>query len=238
MIHALILTAAGNSSRMGGPVKKEYLPFGAEPGISVLSAALYPFFRTNLFSRIVLTVPENGEDDARDALALDTRMPPLPWESNDLPCLCFAEGGRTRQASVLSGLDTLERTARQDGVYPDIVLIHDAARPWVSEAVITAVIGAVTAHGAAVPGVTPVDTQKEIDAEGRIIRHLTRARLAAMQTPQGFRFKDLLDAHRKAAEDGREYTDDAEIWGRYVGDVYVSPGDPANRKITYPDDIK
>jgi 2-C-methyl-D-erythritol 4-phosphate cytidylyltransferase len=92
-------------------------------------------------------------------------------------------------------------------------------------------------HGAAVPAIAAVDTQKETDASGRIVRHLDRSRVVAVQTPQGFRFSDLLDAHRRASGDGVAYTDDTEIWGRYVGDVYVCTGDRDNKKITFQEDL-
>lgn len=237
MTLALVLTAAGSSTRMGGAVKKEYLPLSSEPGISVLSAALYAFYATGLFSRIVITLPPLGEADARDALAADSRFPPLPWESPDLPCLTFAQGGKSRQESVFNGLETLERCAVQDGVWPDLVLIHDAARPWVTADTIRSVADTAAARGAAVPGIPPVDTQKEVDPSGRILRHLDRSSLVSVQTPQGFRFREILSAHRKASADGRVYTDDTEIWGRYSGDVFVCPGDPANKKVTFREDL-
>lgn len=237
MSHALVLTAAGSSARMGGAVKKEYLPLSSEPGISVLSAALYAFYSTGLFSRIVITLPAQGEASAREALAADRRFPPLPWESPELPCLTFAQGGKTRQESVFNGLETLERCAIQDGLWPDLVLIHDAARPWVTPEMIRLVTDTAAARGAAVPGIPPVDTQKEVDSSGRIVRHLERSTLVSVQTPQGFRFRDILAAHRKASLDGRNYTDDTEIWGRYAGDVFVCPGDPSNKKVTFREDL-
>lgn len=236
MDHALILTAAGSSTRMGGPVKKEYLPFGGEDGVSVLSASLHAFLSTGLFSLIVITVPDEGEPEARSVLAKDRRLNAFGREKRALPRIVFVPGGKTRQASILSGLEAIARETGESP--PNDVLIHDAARPWITGAVIRRVLDTVELRGAAVPGVTPVDTQKEVDTDGRILRHLTRSRLSAVQTPQGFRFAPLLKAHRAAAMDGQEYTDDTEIWGRFAGDVYLCDGDPANRKITYKDDLK
>ena len=92
--------------------------------------------------------------------------------------------------------------------------------------------------GACAPAVPVVDTCKETDAAtGAIVRHLPRARLAAVQTPQCFYFKKLLEAHRKAHNDGKTYTDDTEIWGAYEGDVYVCEGERTNVKITYKEDL-
>ena len=117
-------------------------------------------------------------------------------------------------------------------------MIHDGARPFVSKEVIMEALQAALEFGASVPGVTPTDTQKEIDGDGFIVRHLTRSSLVAVQTPQCFRFKELLEAHEKAATDGREYTDDTEIWGQYCGPVRVTKGDVNNIKITYPADLE
>ena len=89
----------------------------------------------------------------------------------------------------------------------------------------------------------PVDTQKEIDQNGFITRHLVRSHLAAVQTPQVFRFRPLLTAHRKAAAENAECTDDTEIWDTYVADgkqfhsVKIVPGSSENKKITWPADI-
>jgi 4-diphosphocytidyl-2-methyl-D-erithritol synthase len=238
MNRALILTAAGSSTRMGGPVKKEYLIIAEnEAGrISVLSSALHAFLSTKLFSDIIITVPSNGETEARRVIAEDRRIAPL-LEADGIT-LFFAEGGRTRQESVRAGIELLAvRWKNGDRAGDDIVLIHDGARPWISETTIKRVIETTILHGAAVPGIPSVDTQKEIDEAGRIIRHLDRSRVMSVQTPQGFRFDEIRDAHAKAADDGHEYTDDTEIWGRYAGDVYVCPGDRENRKITYQGDL-
>lgn len=240
MPNALILTAAGSSTRMGDGVKKEYrtVSESADGLISVLSSALYPFLSTGLFSCILITIPPGGEAGARRVLSEDRRIGPLIDRAGiDLR---FAEGGSTRQASVRNGLEALEQRSKEAGDRAhsvDTVLIHDGARPWVSPSCIRAVLECVALHGAAVPAVPSVDTQKETDDQGRIVRHLDRSRVVCVQTPQGFGFRKLLEAHRKAAGDGREYTDDTEIWGRYAGDVYVCAGDRENRKITFRGDI-
>ncbi len=228
----LVLTAAGNSTRMGGDVKKEYLTVSRDGNnrISVLSAALHAFLETVFFSVIVITVPQGGEPEARAVLAEDSRIADLLAKRKT--GLYFVEGGSSRQESVLNGLLSAEKWGTDA-----IVLIHDGARPWVSARIIRDVLAATETHGAAVPGIPPIDTQKEIDGSGKIIRHLDRSRIISVQTPQGFRYGELLAAHRKAASDGQTYTDDTEIWGRYVGDVYVCPGERDNKKITWPGDL-
>jgi 2-C-methyl-D-erythritol 4-phosphate cytidylyltransferase len=233
MPDALVLTAAGSSTRMGGPVKKEYLTISEEAGsrISVLSASLFQFLCLRLFPLVVITVPAGGEAEARAVLAEDRRIGKL-LDSGEVD-LRFAEGGASRQESVRNGLEEFAKS----GETINTVLIHDGARPWVSETVIHAVLESTKIHGASVPAIPVVDTQKEIAPDGRIVRHLDRSTIVSVQTPQGFRFVELLEAHRKAATDGETYTDDTEIWGRYAGDVWICAGDRENRKITYQGDL-
>lgn len=237
MTHTLVLTAAGESSRMQGTGKKEYLTIAETPTgrVSVLSSALYPFLETGLFNLIVITVPSGGHSEARAVLAEDDRIFPLA-ESTGCEIL-FAEGGSSRQDSVRRGLESIFLRATTVKRWPTTVLIHDAARPWVTASTIREVLSCSLDRGAAVPAIPTVDTQKETDDSGRIIRHLDRSRVMAVQTPQGFRFTELLDAHRKASVDGHHYTDDTEIWGVYAGDVYICRGDRNNRKITFREDI-
>ena len=123
-------------------------------------------------------------------------------------------------------------------ITPDAVLIHDGARPWITENIINAVIEKVLLFGAAVTATPATDTQKEVDKNGKITKHLRRENIFAVQTPQGFLFTPLLEAHQKACGDGNIYTDDTEIWAKYCGDVYICEGDIANKKITYKEDLK
>ena len=145
--------------------------------------------------------------------------------------LHIVEGGATRQESVYKGLLPLADT----GIA--YILVHDGARPWVSGKVIASVLAATEQYGAAVPAIPVTDTQKEVDETGKIIRHLRRDRLAAVQTPQGFLFDKLLYAHRQACNDGNVYTDDSEIYAQYCAPVYICPGARENKKITYREDL-
>lgn len=221
---AIIITAAGSSTRIGSGIKKEYLPY---KNGTVLSVCAETFL--NAFSDVegieitdfIVTCPVGGVAACREALT------PL---QGALPVL-IVEGSNTRQKSVYNGLLAVKGQ-------PDIVLIHDGARPFVSREVILNSLEAAIQDGASVPGVTPTDTQKEIDSAGFICRHLVRSNLTAVQTPQCFEFAKLLEAHGRASADGREYTDDTEIWGAYCGRVKVVPGDVNNIKITYPADLE
>jgi 2-C-methyl-D-erythritol 4-phosphate cytidylyltransferase len=132
---------------------------------------------------------------------------------------------------------------------PDYVLIHDGARPWITGALIKQVMAALVRYKAVIPALTVVETPKELDGsmtgpEGPafIKRHLRRVSIVTAQTPQAFAFSGILSAHEKAAakeaSEFREYTDDAEVWGEFIGPVAVIPGEAANRKITFPEDLE
>ena len=150
---------------------------------------------------------------------------------NILQVFQIVEGDKTRQKSVYNAMCAVKNQ-------PQIVLIHDGARPFVSEKIIIEGILAAKNFGASVPGLTPTDTQKQIDKDGLIINHLERVSLVAVQTRQCFNFQKLLEAHKKSHLEEKEYTDDTEIWGKYCGKVKVIPGESQNIKITYPKDLE
>jgi 2-C-methyl-D-erythritol 4-phosphate cytidylyltransferase / 2-C-methyl-D-erythritol 2,4-cyclodiphosphate synthase len=121
---------------------------------------------------------------------------------------------------------------------PDLVLIHDAARPYASAALVSRAIAAVAATGAAVPVMPVADTVKSVDASGHIEGTLDRTKLRTVQTPQVFAFAPVLDAHRRAATSGRDdFTDDAAL-AEWAGlKVAVFAGEAGNLKLTTPDDV-
>lgn len=141
-------------------------------------------------------------------------------------------GGATRQASVLAGLTALEAMA------PNLVLVHDAARPFASPTLVDRAIAAGRESGAAVPALPVSDTVKEVDADGRIVRTLDRGTLRIVQTPQAFEFKALLAAHRRAQEAGlTDFSDDAAL-AEWAGiSVTTFEGESTNMKLTTPDDF-
>jgi 2-C-methyl-D-erythritol 4-phosphate cytidylyltransferase len=147
------------------------------------------------------------------------------WDGSD--AVASVTGGATRADSVRAGLAVVPASA-------DVVLVHDAARPLATEALFAAVIDAVRdgADGA-VPGLPVADTIKRVDGD-RVIETVPRDDLVAVQTPQAFRADALRAAHRDRA-DG---TDDAALIERDGGKVVVVPGDPANVKVTAPDDLE
>ncbi|MEJ1938902.1 2-C-methyl-D-erythritol 4-phosphate cytidylyltransferase, partial [Nostoc sp. NIES-2111] len=174
-------------------------------------------------ARVICTIRKQDEDLYQDcARDLGAKLlPPAP-------------GGTTRQSSVLAGLEALAAEARA----PDIVLVHDAARPVASPALIGRAIEAALRHGAAIPGIAVVDTVKRIDEDGRIVDTPPRSALRAVQTPQAFRFPVLLDAHRRAREAGVEgLTDDGAVLEWAGHPVHVFEGEAANVKLTTAEDF-
>ncbi|MDR0452421.1 MAG: 2-C-methyl-D-erythritol 4-phosphate cytidylyltransferase [Treponema sp.] len=234
---AAIITAAGSSARMGGS-KKEYRPLNGRfdsggKALTVLGAAAAAFALVEDVCCIVITAPPGGE---RAALAA---LPPLPGMARPGPSfpegyIRCVTGGPTRRASVHNALAALK------DYDPAYVLIHDGARPWVDQALIRRAIAAVIKHDAVVPLLPLTDTPKETDGAGFVRRHLKRAQIGAAQTPQAFAYPAILLAHEQAAAREREgacYTDDAEVWGEFIGPVAVIEGSPQNKKITFPEDL-
>lgn len=220
MRFAVVIVAAGKSLRFGG-VKKEYRLLDGSP---VLSYSINVFLGIPDCAAVIVVVPPNGEQEARDVLgeAMLTRAGPR---------LMFAQGGEERSDSVKSGLLALRV------VDPEYVLVHDAARPWVSLALIQRVLAETLRTGACVPGLALSDTVKRVAADGSIREHLDRAMLRAVQTPQGFLYRGLLSAYLSAGSQAAVSTDDAQIWAKAGGTVVVVDGERENKKITFPEDI-
>ncbi len=216
---AVVLTAAGSSSRMGIGTKKEFLKINDK---YVLQMALESFTALNLFSNYIIVLSQAEIENGRDILS----------SFSESFSLIFISGGASRQESVYNGLLALEP------ISPDIVLIHDGARPWLSRSVIEEVYSMAVLNEAAIPVVPSVNAMKTINSKGTVIADLKRDFTVAAQTPQGFSFKKILSAHKKAINDHLVYIDDAAIYGKYSGDVATVSGDIANRKITYISDIK
>ena len=229
----VILTAAGSSTRFGAE-KKELLALG---GASVLQRALEAFLPLRELAGMLITYPEGRLDEVAasiDARCAD-RAKALPFG------LRFAAGGPTRQASVANGLSALCCAARAASppLEPSsaVVLVHDAARPWVSLETIEAVLAAAREHGACLPLADQPDTPKTIGPGGFVEAHPKREAIMAAQTPQGFSLGVLERVHAASAADGWTATDDTQLWDRYVGKVAWIRGDRKNRKITYREDL-
>ena len=219
---ALVVVAAGRGVRLGAERPKQYIICGGKPLLAHTLAAL-----TSAWPFSVATVAIRADDRALYDEAL-THLTPEAAAAIRPPVI----GGATRQQSVLAGLEALVKAA------PDIVLIHDAARPFPSRDLVARAVEAANVHGAAAPGTPLSDTIKQVDAEGRVLATPPRASLRAVQTPQSFRFELILDAHRRAAVEGvGDLTDDVAVAEWAGAAAYVFEGDPANVKVTTMQDL-
>ena len=214
---AAVIVAAGRGTRAGGgDIPKQFRPIGGE---TMLHRTLSMFVEAGNVGLVQPVIHAEDVNLYRAATAGIVTLPPV-------------FGGTSRQASVRAGLKALAPHA------PDIVLIHDAARPFASTALVASAIAAAEQTGAAIPALPVTDTVKSVDAAGLVKTTLDRNGLRLIQTPQAFAFQPLLDAHARAAAQGRDdFTDDAAL-AEWAGmKVAVFPGEPGNIKITNPEDF-
>ena len=205
---AAIILAAGAGRRLGAEIPKAFLPIGERPMLAVAAAAAAA---SPPIAAIVVAAPAGYEDAARSCV-----------EGLSVPATVVA-GGDTRQASVRAALAVLEG--------PQIVVTHDAARPFAPPDLFTDVVKAVDAGAdGAIPVLALTDTVKRLDGL-RVVDTVPREDLGLAQTPQAFRVEALRRAHDEATHAGYTVTDDAMLLER-VGVVVVVPGDPRNFKIT------
>lgn len=217
-----IVLAGGSGTRLGlaDGRNKVYLPLGGRP---LLAWSLRTLDRHPGIERTVLVVRAGDEADALAAVRAAGIEPPPT----------VTAGGPTRSASEAAGVRAL-------GPIEDdaVVLVHDGARPFIAPPVVDALLAAARAHGAAVPGL-PLDpaTVGFDESDGRL-RDLPADRLRRVQTPQAFTAGILLAAFRRAADEGIEGLDTAELVEACGGPpARVVAGDPANLKVTTPGDV-
>jgi 2-C-methyl-D-erythritol 4-phosphate cytidylyltransferase / 2-C-methyl-D-erythritol 2,4-cyclodiphosphate synthase len=209
----VIIVAAGRGARFGGSLPKQLVQLG---GRSILQRSVDAFDRHPAIAELVVVLPE------------EFVHPGPSLVMSEHPCQ-FVAGGVRRQDSVRSGYAVLSKG-------PDVVLVHDAARPFVSSALIDRVISAALDSGAAVPCVPARDTVKRVDASRSVVAEtLPRGDIWLAQTPQGFRRRVLEDA--LALGDDLDATDDASLAERAGHVVRVVEGDAGNIKITLQGDV-
>jgi len=214
---AVIIAAGGAGKRMGGKTPKQFLKVGNLP---IIARTVKAFDAIGAVRQVIVVVPAGyAAQTSRLLLRARCRKP-----------LAVIEGGKERQDSVRAGLDHLSGD-------PDIVLIHDAVRPFVTRRVIQEVVREAMHHGAAVVGVRVKDTIKEEGGKGFYKSTLPRHLLWAVQTPQGFRTHLIRRAHDRAARDRFTGTDDGMLVERLGLRVRIVEGDYGNVKITTRDDL-
>jgi 2-C-methyl-D-erythritol 4-phosphate cytidylyltransferase len=223
--YAAILAAGGRGTRLSAGASKGALPkqFMELRGNPIYVWSLTTLLAVPSIREAVMVVPPDMVQSVKDKLGeLSDQFPGK--------ALNVVPGGDTRQASVFNGLKSLKPNS------PEYVLIHDAARPFLTKEIVDRVLEGVTTFGACTTGVPPADTIKKVD--GQIIAEtLIRDELLLVQTPQAGKFSWLIEAHDRAEKSGIATTDDAailELAGHKVG---IVRGASYNVKITQPEDL-
>lgn len=214
---AALIMAAGRGVRAStGNIPKQYQSVAGTP---VLARTLQTFLDSPVVDRVRVVIGAGDEGLYAGIAPQHAKL--------DAPTV----GGDTRQESVLRGLTTLDASP------PQKILIHDGARPFVSDSLIARVANALEKAEAVTPALPVTDTLKHVDAAGRVTSTVPRDGLQAVSTPQGFRYQPILAAHRRAANAGVAFTDDAAV-AEWAGmSVAVVVGDPANVKLTTAADL-
>lgn len=221
---AALIVAAGRGLRAGADAPKQYRRLG---GVPVLCRTLAPFLAENRISTVLVVI------GAGDRARYDEAIGHLP-ETARTRLTTPIEGGETRQDSVRAGLEALAAVG-----FTGSVLVHDAARPFVSPALIERALATSAEHVAAIPTLAATDTVKRIDSNGLIAETLPREQLVSVQTPQAFALAELLAAHRAAHAAGAGgFTDDSAIMEWAGHRVATFAGDPVNLKLTYAEDFE
>lgn len=218
MKSGVIITAAGSSSRIGHSIKKEYFHINDKP---VLKYSIEAFLKTDLFSFFIITVPAGDQEKVRVLLE----------EYFEQASFAIIPGGKTRQESVYNGLKAME------SFLPEVILIHDGARPWITPLLIQQILNVTKEKGSCIPVIDSVNALVEVDEQGCLVKALDRSKIKGVQTPQGFNFNNILKAHFEAAKQGITAFDDSALYKWKFGQVCTTEGDPDNIKITYKKDL-
>lgn len=211
---AVVIVAGGSGNRFGTAIPKQYQDLNDQP---ILRQTLDVFLNHPRITDVLVVIGEN-DIDHYEACAI-----------SHANLLSPVTGGSTRQASVFAGLNALR------GIDPDYVLVHDAVRPFVTTQLIDRVIDQLGSNKGCIPALAVNDTVKKSNVARHIETTIPRDHLWLAQTPQGFHYPALLNAHETLREQSH-FTDDAALFESLDLDVVVCQGDPDNIKITYQED--
>ena len=215
MISAIVL-AGGRGKRMNYHKSKQFIEIKGKP---VLVYTLEKFIYNKSIDEVILVLPEDEVDYCKKEVL----------QKYSLKVDRIVIGGKERQDSVFNALEAMEKA--------NIVLIHDGARPFISEKIIEEGIKYANIYGAAAPGVTPKDKKKKKNEDNISVDTPDRNTLVAVQTPQCFKYDEIYQCHRKIKEENAIVTDDTSVVERYGHKVYLYEGDYTNIKITTPEDL-
>ena len=214
-----IIPAAGSGTRMGLTKAKQFMDLCGKP---ILAVTLSHFQECSLVDRIVVAVSRGDIDYCRREIVDRYELSKV---------YKVIAGGKRRQDSVRKGIEAIDNSCRW-------VLIHDGARPLVTNGLIEKVIKAAKGFRAVISGLPVKETVKEIDSKGRVLRSIDRRDLWLIQTPQVFRWEDIHLAHQKAMKHGwEEATDDAFLIEKMGIPAKIIRGEDDNIKITTPQDL-
>ncbi|MBO8158012.1 2-C-methyl-D-erythritol 2,4-cyclodiphosphate synthase [Thermosyntropha sp.] len=214
----VIVAAAGRGSRMKSSINKQYMLLKGKP---VLAYSLFTLEKMGIVDEILIAAHPDEVDYCYTNVVKRYGFRKVKK---------IIEGGKERQDTVELGLKELSDDT-------ELVAVHDGARPLFMSDLLENLVYEAIRWGAAVPGIRLKDTVKMIDEESFAFKTLNRGELIAVQTPQVFRYKELLYAYIQARKDNFYGTDDASLYEKYVGKVKIVPGDEKNIKITTPEDI-
>ena len=213
---SLVVVGAGRGRRLGCEGGKAFLPLLGEP---IVIRTLRAFGGLSFISQRILVVPKESVPRVKE----EAKVEPLLAELDEV-----VAGGERRQDSVARGLRFVDKRS-------DLVMIHDAVRPFVRADDVVRCVEAARRTGAAVLGVRAADTLKECDAGGRVLRTVPREKLWAVQTPQVFRREVIAEAYEKFGDE--DATDDAALVEKLGKSVVVVEGRRDNIKVTWEEDM-
>jgi 2-C-methyl-D-erythritol 4-phosphate cytidylyltransferase len=215
-----VIPCAGSGIRMGAGISKQFLELMGRP---ILAHTLEKFQLCPAINSIILVVPEADLDFCKREIVEKYNLGKVEQ---------IIPGGKRRQDSVRYGLEASK------GEY-ELVVIHDGVRPFIDNELIERSIAAARDHRAVITALPAKDTVKKVDQAGFVMETFERKDVWLVQTPQVFRFRDIMTAHEKAfLEDWDDVTDDASLIERFAIPVKVIPGSECNIKITTPHDME
>lgn len=217
MISAIIL-AGGKGKRMGSAISKQFIDIKGKP---IIYYTLKKFSENKKIDNIIVVLLEDEVKYFKENIL----------KKYELRINKIVIGGKERQDSVYNALKSLKNSST------DIVLIHDGARPFISERIINEGIKFAEIYGAAAPGVMPKDTIKVKNEKNFSVDTPNRANLVSIQTPQVFKFDEILECHEKIRYNGEMVTDDTMVVEKYGYSVYLYDGEYTNIKVTTPEDL-
>ena len=214
MISAIIL-AGGKGKRMRSAISKQFIDIKGKP---IIYYTLKKFSENKKIDNIIVVLPEDEVKYFKENIL----------KKYELRINKIVIGGKERQDSVYEGLQKVKENH---------VFIHDGARPFISERIINEGIKFAEIYGAAAPGVMPKDTIKVKNEKNFSIDTPNRANLVSIQTPQVFKFDEILECHEKIRYNGEKVTDDTMVVEKYGYSVYLYDGEYTNIKVTTPEDL-